>query len=74
MRDEEDGAVAGCVEHVVDEALRALRVEMRRRLVEHEHRSVGEERAREHQALALAAGEAASRLADDGVEPLRKRG
>ena len=53
--------------------LRGRRVEVRGRLVEHEHRRVGEQRAREHEPLALAAGELAALLADERVEAVGQR-
>ena len=47
---------------------------MRGRLVQEEHGRVGEQRAGEHQALALAAGELRPLLADERVEPVGERG
>ena len=55
-----------------DEGLRRLRIEVRGRLVEHEHRRLGEERAREHDPLALAARKLPSLLADERVEAVRE--
>ena len=46
----------------------------RGRLVEHEDRRVAQDRARDGDALLLAAGEAVAALADDGVVALRQRG
>ena len=48
-------------------------VERRGRLVEDQDRRVLEQRARDRQALALAAGQAHAVLADQGVEALRHR-
>jgi hypothetical protein len=45
-------------------------VEVRGRLVEHEHARVGEEGAGERDQLALAGGERLAALVDDGVEPV----
>ena len=73
MRDQEDGAVAGRVEDVGDERLGRVRVEVRRRLVEEEHRRVREQRPRDDEPLALAAGEPPSLLADERVQPVRER-
>ena len=73
VRDQEDGAVAGRVEHVVHERLGRRRVEVRRRLVEHEHGRVGEQGAREREALALAAREPRPVLADERVEAVGER-
>ncbi len=73
MRDQEDGAVAGRVEDVGDERLRRVRVEVRRRLVEEEHRRVREKGSRDDEPLPLAAGEPPSLLPHERVQPLRKR-
>src|SRR5438093_1386124 len=73
MRDQEDRPAPGRREDVVHQRLRRLGVEMRRRLVEHENGSIDEERPREDEALALTAGEAGAFLADERVEPARKR-
>ena len=43
---------SGRVEHVVHQALGRLGVEVRGRLVEQEHWGAGEQRARQHEALA----------------------
>ena len=48
-------------------------VEVRRRLVEHQHRRVGQKRPGEDDSLALAARELAALLADERVEPVRER-
>ena len=73
VRDQEHGPARGRVEHVVDQRLRGLRVEVRGRLVEEEHRRVGEQRARERQPLSLTAREPPAVLADERVEPVRQR-
>ena len=73
MRDQEDRAAVGGVEDVGDERLGRLAVEMRGRLVEDEHRRIGEERPRDDEALALAAGELRSLLPDERVEAVRER-
>ena len=64
----------GRVEHVAHQPLGRLRVEVRGRLVEHQHGRAGEQRARQHEPLALAAGHARALLADERVEPGRERG
>ena len=51
-----------------------LRVDRRRRLVEDQDRRVLEERARDGDALALAAGELRAALAELGLVALRQRG
>ena len=48
----------------------ALAVETRRRLVENENARIGEDRARDRDALALAAGELDAAFADDRVVAL----
>ena len=48
------------------------RVERARRLVEHEHGRVAQDRARDRDALLLAAREAVAALADDGVVAVRR--
>ena len=48
-------------------------VEMRGRLVQHQHRRVGEQRARERDPLPLPARELATLLADERVEAVRER-
>ena len=45
---------------------------MGRRLVQHEHGRIGEQGARQHEPLALAAGELTAFLADERVEALRE--
>ena len=50
----------------------ALRVERAGRLVEQQDRPVGEQRARDRKALALAAGQLDAALAERGVEALRQ--
>ena len=54
--------------------LLADRVEMRRRLVQHQDRRILEERARDGDALALPAGELHAALADAGPQPFRQVG
>ena len=61
------------LERLLDEAL-GLRVERRRRLVEHEDRRVAEHGARDRHALLLAAREAVAALADDRVVAVGERG
>ena len=51
-----------------------LGVEARGRLVEHEHRRVGQQRAGDRDPLALAAGQPAAALAELGVVAVRQRG
>ena len=48
-------------------------IEVGGRLVEHEHRCVGEERPGDRQALTLASGEPCALLADERVEPVGER-
>ena len=48
-----------------------LRIERRGRLVEHQHRRILEQRARDRQPLALAAGELNAVFADQRRETLR---
>ena len=60
------------VERLLHESLRLV-VERARRLVEHEDRRVAQHRARDRDALLLAAGEAVAALADDGVVALGQR-
>src|SRR6478672_10936395 len=67
VRDEEDGAIGGRVEHVVDQPLGGTRVEVRGRLVENEHGRIRDKRARDDEALPLSARELASLLAHEGV-------
>jgi len=59
-------ALGEALERGLDRSL-GLRVERRRRLVEDEDGRVAENRARDCDALLLAAGEAVAALADDGV-------
>src|SRR5690606_24157807 len=59
-------------EAVLDERL-ALTVEAGRRLVEDEDLRIGEDRARDGDALALSAGELHPSLADDRLVPVGKR-
>ena len=67
VRDDEHGAAGEqSVDRFLHEALR-LRVERGRRFVEDEDRRIGEQRARDRQALALTAGEPRAALAEDGV-------
>ena len=72
MGDEQHRPVGGAVEDVVDQALGGRRVQVGGRLVEHEHRRVREQRAGDDQALALATGELAALLADEGVPAVGK--
>src|ERR1051326_3564538 len=68
--DDKHGAALGNFLHVaLDDAL-ALRVERAGRLVEDENARIGDERARDGDALALAARERGAALADDGVVAL----
>ncbi len=70
VRDQEHRAVAGRREDVAHELGRGARVQMGGRLVEHEDRRAGEQRPRDDEALPLAAGELASLLADERVQPV----
>ena len=63
VRDDQRRAVA----HEVADRGGELGVEPRGRLVEHEHRRVGEQRAGDRDPLALAAGEPPAALAEVGV-------
>eukprot|EP00961_Rhodomonas_salina_P125405 1689302-Rhodomonas_salina.1 len=73
VRDDDAGAPGRhAVERVQDERLR-LRVQRRRRLVEEQDLRVLQRRARDRDALLLAAAQLEPTLADDGVEPLRER-
>ena len=72
MSDQKDAPAARSGEDVFDQALRGRRVEVRRRFVEHEQRSLGQESPREHDSLTLTAGELASLLADERVEAVRE--
>jgi len=74
MRDEEDGLVAGRVEDVVHERAGRRRVEVRGRLVEQEYGRAGEEGARKHEPLALAARERGPLLPHLRAQARRKRG
>ena len=74
MRDQQDRAVTCRRQDVPHERLGCFRVEMRSRLVEQEHRSVGQESPGDRQALALAAGELRALLADQRLEPVGERG
>src|SRR5688572_23265296 len=72
VRDDEDRAPSTkCSERIADQRF-ALAVEARRRLVEKKQRCVGEDGARDRDALTLAAGELHAALADDRVEPARE--
>src|SRR5689334_8507430 len=72
VRDHERRSSAGkAVERLRDLAL-AFGVERARRLVEQQDRPVGEDRARDGDSLALAAGELDPALAQVGVELLRQ--
>ena len=72
MSDQQYGSPVGSLERVGHQALGRLPVEMSRRFVEHEHRRIGEQRPRDHETLALAAGELPSLLSDECVEALWK--
>ena len=72
MSDEQDGAVRRRVENIEDQSLHRRRVEMRGRLVEHEHRRGGEERPGDDQALPLPAGELAALVADERIPAVRE--
>ena len=74
MRDQQHGAVTCRGQDVPHEHLGGLRVEVRGRLVQHEHRSIGQESPCDRQALALAPGELRALLADQRLEPVRERG
>ena len=74
VRDRDRRAALGePVERLLDGAL-GLRVEGARRLVEHEHGRVAQDRARDRDALLLAAGEAVAALADDRVVAVGQAG
>ncbi len=73
MRDQEHRAVVGSFEHVRDESLGGGAVEMCGRLVEDQHRRVGEQRSRDDETLALAARELCALLPDVRVEAVRER-
>ena len=60
------------LERVLHQPLR-FGVERRGRLVEQQQRRVAQQRARDREALALAAREARAAFAHEGVEPLRQR-
>jgi hypothetical protein len=72
MRDQQHRGVAGGREHVGHQRLCGCGVEMGRRLVQHQHGGVPEQRPRQHQPLALAAREPAPLLAHKGVDPVRQ--
>ena len=71
--DQQHRAIAGGGEDVVDERAGGGRIEVGGRLVEHQHGRVGQQRAGEHDPLALAARELAALLADERVQPVRQR-
>jgi len=73
VSDQKDGAVARGVEHVRDERLRRVRVEVRRRLVEDQYGRVREKGSCDDESLPLAAGEPPSLFPHERVQPLRKR-
>ena len=73
MRDDDGGAVAHELLERVAHRLLVHRVEMRRRLVEDEHRCVLEERARDGHALALAAREPDAPFPDSCLQAVRQR-
>ena len=68
MRDQENGATARLGEYVAHERLGGVGVEMRGRLVEHEDGRVGEEGARDDEALTLAPRQLSPLLPDERVE------
>src|SRR5262245_33462191 len=70
MRDDEHGAALGDLAHVALDHALALRIERARRLVEAEDARVRHKRARNGDALPLAAGERRAALADDRVVAL----
>ena len=67
--DERRAALAQRPQAVLNQRL-ALAVEARRRLVEQQDARIGEDRARDRHALALAAGQPHAALADDRVVAL----
>src|SRR6185312_5796281 len=72
VRDEQERSLLGlALERVQDRRL-GLRVDRAQRIVEQEDRRLPRERARERDALPLAARELNAALADDGVELLRE--
>src|SRR2546421_2250669 len=72
MRDRERGApLLQRLERALYHEL-ACRVERARRLVEQQDRAVGEQRPRDRQALALAAGERYAALAERSIDTLRQ--
>src|SRR5258706_14250327 len=72
MRDDERGAsLHEALERELHRLL-ALRVEGARGLVEEEHRAVGEDRARDRDALALPPGELHAAFAERCADALRK--
>ena len=73
MGDQEHGAVTGGVEDVLDECFRGDRVEVGRRFVQNEQLGSGEQRSRDADPLALAAGELSALLADERVPPVGQR-
>ena len=73
VRDQQHRAVVGRREDVAHEHLGSLGIEVRGRLVEHEHGCVGEERPGDRQALTLASRELRPLLADERVEPVGQR-
>ena len=74
VRDRDRGAPAReLIQRLLDSAL-GLGVQRRGRLVEDQHRRVAKDRARDRDALLLAAREAVSALADRRVVALRQRG
>jgi hypothetical protein len=70
VRDDEDGARLGDLHHVLLNDALALVVEGAGRLVEDQDARIGDERAGNGDALALAARERRAALADDGVVAL----
>ena len=72
MGDDEDRAPLRNAPHVVLDDPLALVIERARRLVEDQDARIGDEGARDGDALALAAGEIAAALADDRVVAFRQ--
>src|SRR6516165_12452467 len=72
VSDHEYGAALAYLVHVVLDDPLALIVERARRLVEDQDARIGDERARDRDALTLTTGEAAAALADECVVALRE--
>ena len=71
LRRDEHGAAGDGGTEVLDQQPLGLGVDGRHRIVEDEHARAGEQRPRERDALALAAGEVDAALADQRVVPVR---